>query len=87
MDPGQAGLWNSGQKKIIGVRITVDTISNLRMLMCSVEVPKFFAPVTNLLLPMDQRTTWKGMRTVAEIKREKNIKVNYWIYPSRYYAL
>ena len=47
---------------------------------CSVEVPKFFAPVTNLLLPVEQRTTWKGMRTVAEIKREKNIKVSGDVY-------
>ena len=39
------------------------------------EVPKFFAPVTNLLLPVDRRTSWQGMRTVAEIKRENNIKV------------
>jgi hypothetical protein len=41
----------------------------------SVEVPKFFAPVTNLLLPAERRTTWKGMRTVAQIKRENNIQV------------
>jgi hypothetical protein len=41
----------------------------------SVEVPKFFAPVTNLLLPVERRTTWKGMRTVAQIKRENNIQV------------
>ncbi len=43
--------------------------------MFSVEVPKFFAPVTNLLLPVERRTTWKGMRTVAQIKRENNIQV------------
>merc|ERR1712107_356395 len=40
----------------------------------NVEVPKFFAPVTNLLMPMEKRTAWKGMRTVGEIKKDSNIK-------------
>merc|ERR1719410_2144028 len=40
----------------------------------NVEVPKFYALVTNLLQPLEDRTSWKGMRTVGEIKREANIK-------------
>jgi len=40
----------------------------------NVEVPKFYALVTNLLKPLEDRTSWKGMRTVGEIKRDANIK-------------
>jgi len=40
----------------------------------TVDVPKFYAVVTNLLQKEDERSSWKGMRTVAEIKRENNIR-------------
>merc|ERR1719495_2943528 len=40
----------------------------------TVEVPKFFAIVTNLLQKLEDRSSWQGMRTVGEIKREKNIR-------------
>merc|ERR1739844_306036 len=40
----------------------------------NVEVPKFFTTVTSLLKPFEERSSWKGMRTVGEIKRERNIK-------------
>merc|ERR1712179_328273 len=40
----------------------------------TVDVPKFYAVVTNLLQKEEERSTWKGMRTVAEIKRENNIR-------------
>lgn len=40
----------------------------------TVEVPKFYAVVTNLLQKEEERSSWKGMRTVAEIKRENNIR-------------
>eukprot|EP00090_Calanus_glacialis_P046436 TRINITY_DN9120_c0_g1_i1.p1 TRINITY_DN9120_c0_g1~~TRINITY_DN9120_c0_g1_i1.p1 ORF type:complete len:1240 (-),score=545.03 TRINITY_DN9120_c0_g1_i1:50-3718(-) len=40
----------------------------------AVEVPKFYAIVTNLLQKEEERSTWKGMRTVGEIKRENNIR-------------
>merc|ERR1711981_1496225 len=40
----------------------------------TVEVPKFYAIVTNLLQKVEERSSWKGMRTVAEIKRESNIR-------------
>ena len=39
----------------------------------SVEIPKFYAPVTNLLLCDEDKTKWKGMKTVGEIKREKGL--------------
>ncbi|XP_050073553.1 ribosome biogenesis protein BMS1 homolog [Anopheles maculipalpis] len=39
-----------------------------------VNVPKFYAPVTNLLLPQDQKTQWIGMKTLGQLKREKNIQ-------------
>jgi len=56
-------------------KVPVDSSGLQHTYVYSVEVPKFFAPVTNLLLPVERRTTWKGMRTVAQIKRETNIKV------------
>merc|ERR1712142_874749 len=40
----------------------------------TVEVSKFFAIVTNLLQKLEDRSSWQGMRTVGEIKREKNIR-------------
>lgn len=39
-----------------------------------VDVPKFYAPVTSLLLPPDQKNQWQGMKTVGQLKREKNIR-------------
>ncbi|XP_031620330.1 ribosome biogenesis protein BMS1 homolog isoform X2 [Contarinia nasturtii] len=39
-----------------------------------VDVPKFYAPVTNLMLPPSEKNQWIGMKTVGELKREKNIK-------------
>merc|ERR1711872_137445 len=40
----------------------------------TVEVPKFYAVVTNLLQKEEDRSSWQGMRTVGEIKRENNIR-------------
>ncbi|XP_049767714.1 ribosome biogenesis protein BMS1 homolog [Schistocerca cancellata] len=39
-----------------------------------VDVPKFYNPVTSLLLPPDQKNLWRGMRTVGELKRAKGIR-------------
>lgn len=39
-----------------------------------VDVPKFYAPVTSLLLPMDKKLHWQGMKTLGQLKRENNIK-------------
>ncbi|KAK1325694.1 hypothetical protein QJS10_CPA01g02755 [Acorus calamus] len=38
-----------------------------------VDVPSFFNPVTNALQPHGQ--AWKGMKTVAELRREQNLPV------------
>ncbi|KAI5390369.1 ribosome biogenesis protein bms1 isoform X2 [Lathyrus oleraceus] len=38
-----------------------------------VEVPQFYNPLTTALQPRDQ--TWKGMRTVAELRRECNLPI------------
>lgn len=40
----------------------------------NVDVTKFYNPVTTLLLPPDQKNSWKGIRTTGEIKREKGIQ-------------
>ncbi|XP_044745968.1 ribosome biogenesis protein BMS1 homolog isoform X2 [Coccinella septempunctata] len=39
-----------------------------------VDVPQFYNPITNLLLPIEQKNTWKGARTTGEIKQERSIK-------------
>ncbi|KAF3973392.1 hypothetical protein CMV_003173 [Castanea mollissima] len=39
----------------------------------SVEVPRFYNPLTTALQPRDQ--TWQGMKTVAELRREHNLAV------------
>ncbi|KAK7341555.1 hypothetical protein VNO80_24489 [Phaseolus coccineus] len=38
-----------------------------------VEVPQFYNPLTTALQPREK--TWKGMRTVAELRREHNLPV------------
>lgn len=39
-----------------------------------VDVPKFYASVTSLLLPPGNKNRWQGMKTVGQLKREKNIR-------------
>ncbi|XP_013189510.1 ribosome biogenesis protein BMS1 homolog [Amyelois transitella] len=39
-----------------------------------VDVTKFYAPVVNLLLPVETKNAWQGMKTKGQLKREKNIK-------------
>ena len=39
-----------------------------------VDVPEFYTPVASLLLPVDAKNTWEGMRTLGQIKRERNIQ-------------
>jgi len=38
-----------------------------------VEVPKLYNPLTSLLLPPEQKNLWQGMKTVGQLKREKEI--------------
>jgi len=39
-----------------------------------VDIPQYYAPVTNMLLPLDGKSQWQGMKTVGQLKREKNIR-------------
>uniref|UniRef100_A0A0A9YDD7 Bms1-type G domain-containing protein n=1 Tax=Lygus hesperus TaxID=30085 RepID=A0A0A9YDD7_LYGHE len=39
-----------------------------------IEIPRFYAPVTSLLLPISEKNTWQGMRTLGALKREKGIQ-------------
>ncbi|XP_071445723.1 ribosome biogenesis protein BMS1 homolog [Hetaerina americana] len=39
-----------------------------------VDVPQFYNPVTSLLLPPSIKNSWKGMKTVGQIKRERGIQ-------------
>ncbi|XP_030384925.1 ribosome biogenesis protein BMS1 homolog [Scaptodrosophila lebanonensis] len=39
-----------------------------------VDVPRFYAPVTTLLLAPEQKTEWQGMKTLGQLKRERAIK-------------
>ncbi|EGI61904.1 PREDICTED: ribosome biogenesis protein BMS1 homolog [Acromyrmex echinatior] len=38
-----------------------------------VDVPRFYNPVTSLLLPPAEKSRWHGMKTTGQLKREKNI--------------
>ncbi|XP_076247659.1 ribosome biogenesis protein BMS1 homolog [Calliopsis andreniformis] len=40
-----------------------------------VDVPKFYNPVTSLLLPPEEKNRWQGMKTTGQLKREKNIHI------------
>lgn len=39
----------------------------------SVDIPRFFNPVTTALQPRDR--VWSGMRTIAELRRENNLPI------------
>lgn len=39
-----------------------------------VDVPKFYSPVTNMLMAPDDKLNWRGMKTVGQLKREKNLR-------------
>jgi len=39
-----------------------------------VEVPRFYAPITSLLLPADQKSQWQGMKTLGQLKRERALQ-------------
>ncbi|XP_077270777.1 ribosome biogenesis protein BMS1 homolog [Temnothorax americanus] len=38
-----------------------------------VDVPRFYNPVTSLLLPPAEKNRWRGMKTTGQLKREMNI--------------
>ncbi|XP_018352331.1 PREDICTED: ribosome biogenesis protein BMS1 homolog [Trachymyrmex septentrionalis] len=38
-----------------------------------VDVPRFYNPVTSLLLPPAEKNRWHGMKTTGQLKRERNI--------------
>lgn len=38
-----------------------------------VDVPKFYNPITSLLLPPEEKSHWQGMKTTGQLKREKSI--------------
>jgi len=40
----------------------------------NVEVPKLYNPVTSLLLPLNEKNSWRGMKTTGQLKREQGIR-------------
>ncbi|CAG0879328.1 unnamed protein product [Darwinula stevensoni] len=39
-----------------------------------IQLPKLYAPMKTLLLPMLERMQWQGMKTVGQLKREQGIR-------------
>ncbi|XP_037939810.1 ribosome biogenesis protein bms1 isoform X2 [Teleopsis dalmanni] len=39
-----------------------------------VDVPRFYAPVTSLLLCGEEKLQWQGMKTLGQLKREREIR-------------
>ena len=39
-----------------------------------IDVPQFYAPVNNMLLPIESKSQWTGMKTLGQLKRERDIK-------------
>ncbi|XP_064544678.1 ribosome biogenesis protein BMS1 homolog [Drosophila montana] len=39
-----------------------------------VDVPRFYAPITSLLLPPEQKSQWQGMKTLGQLKRERALQ-------------
>ncbi|EDW79403.1 uncharacterized protein Dwil_GK20458 [Drosophila willistoni] len=40
----------------------------------NVEVPRFYAPITTLLMPAEQKSQWQGMKTLGQLKRERALQ-------------
>ncbi|TDG52568.1 hypothetical protein AWZ03_000801 [Drosophila navojoa] len=40
----------------------------------NVEVPRFYAPITSLLLPPEKKSQWQGMKTLGQLKRERALQ-------------
>ena len=40
-----------------------------------VDIPQLYNPITSLLLPKEKKNQWTGMKTLGELKREQNIKI------------
>ncbi|XP_032236886.2 ribosome biogenesis protein BMS1 homolog isoform X2 [Nematostella vectensis] len=40
-----------------------------------VTVPKYYNPVTTLLLPTEQKTGWEGMKTVGQLRKDQGLNV------------
>ena len=78
-EPGNKSLKGGNVKEGIARctfedRILMSDIVFLRA-WTQVDIPRFYNPVTTALQPHDQ--TWKGMRTVAELRIERNLPVPY----------
>lgn len=41
---------------------------------CKYEVPQFYAAMTTLLLPLNKKNAWRGMKTLGQLKRERGIR-------------
>lgn len=41
----------------------------------TVQVPRFYNPVTSLLLPPEQKNKWYGMKTLGQLRRERNLSI------------
>ena len=39
-----------------------------------VSVPQFYNPITSLLLPVGQKDSWEGMRTLGQLKHDLGIR-------------
>jgi hypothetical protein len=39
------------------------------------HVPKFYALITSLLVPTNERSEWEGLKTLGQLKREKGVKI------------
>ncbi|KAL7049512.1 hypothetical protein ACKWTF_003734 [Chironomus riparius] len=39
-----------------------------------IDVPQFYAPVNNMLLPIESKSQWTGMKTLGQLKREREIR-------------
>jgi len=38
------------------------------------QIPKFYTPVTNFLMPIEEKDQWQGIRSVGQLKRDMNIR-------------
>lgn len=39
-----------------------------------VDVPHFYCPVTTMLLPLDMKGAWKGVRTKGQLKKDNQVR-------------
>lgn len=85
MANGLAETLDCAQQHCLQLKIACDGLCLLHGVFCCadivflrswypVSVPQLYNPVTSLLLPVGQKDSWMGMRTLGQLKHDLDIR-------------